>query len=116
MAARKKEITEFGEFLVQMISEAKMFKSDFYDAVGINKPYFYEILTSNAPPQETLEKMMSVLEDKLGYDEKRRHTFYNLAAKSRQEIPADINDLIKSHPEEWGEIRTALLRKFAAQG
>ena len=30
MAKRKKEISEFGEYLEQVIKEAGMFKSDFY--------------------------------------------------------------------------------------
>lgn len=108
MAKRKKEMTEFGEYLVGLIKETKMFKSDFYLAVGINKPYFYEMLSGNAPPQETLEAMIAVIENTLGYDEQRRHKLYDLAAKCRQEIPADINEWILKRPDDWETIRTVL--------
>ena len=108
MAKRKKETTEFGEYLVELIEEAQMFKSDFYLAVGINKPYFYEMLSSNAPPPDTLETMIEVIEARLGEDECRRHKLYDLAARCRQEIPADINEWIIKHPGDWENIRTAL--------
>ena len=115
MAKRKKEISEFGEYLVQVIEDANMFKSDFYTAVGIKKPYFYEILTNSPPPQDTLEAIISVIEDKLGPNEQRRRKLYDLAAKCRKEIPADINDMIKAQPENWEIIRRALMQLSAAQ-
>ncbi len=115
MAKRKKEISEFGEYLVQVIEDTNMFKSDFYTAVGIKKPYFYEILTNSPPPQDTLEAIISVIEDKLGPNEQRRHKLYDLAAKCRKEIPADINDMIKAQPENWEMIRSALMHLSAAQ-
>lgn len=108
MAKRKKEISEFGEYLEQVIKDTGMFKSDFYTAVGIKKPYFYEILTGNPPPQDTLETIISVIEKELGPDERRRQMLYDLAAKCRKEIPADISDMIKAHPENWGAIRDVL--------
>ena len=49
-----------------------------------------------------------MLEKKLPPDKSRRNTFFNLAAKCRQEIPADIVDLIKDHPDKWNEIRRKL--------
>ena len=115
MAKRKKEISEFGEYLEQMIKETGMFKSDFYAAVGIKKPYFYEILTGSPPPQDTLETMIVVIEKELGPDEKRRRKFYDLAAKCRQEIPSDIGEMINAHPESWEAIRTALTTLLTAQ-
>ena len=108
MAKRKKEISQFGEYLEQVIKETGMFKSDFYAAVGIKKPYFYEILTGSPPPQDTLETIISVIEKEIGPDEQRRRKLYDLAARCRKEIPADISDMIKSHPENWGAIREAL--------
>lgn len=44
MGKRKKELSEFGEFLVAEICKTGMSKVDFCTAVGINKPYFYESL------------------------------------------------------------------------
>ena len=117
MARERKEKSEFGAYLAQAISDAKMVQSDFYTAVGIKKPYFYDILTgkTNPPPRETLEKMLDVLEEKLPADDHRRSTFFNLAAKCRQEIPVDINDLIRDHPEQWDNIRRELTKMLGAQ-
>lgn len=42
MGKRKKDLSEFGEFLVAEICKTGMSKVDFCTAVGINKPYFYE--------------------------------------------------------------------------
>lgn len=116
MGKRKRDVSEFGDYLVQTIGEANMSKCAFYAAVGINKPYFYEILTGPAPPQDTLEKMLQVIEAELGYDKERRNRFYDLAAKSRQDIPTDIADLIKEHPESWESVRVKLTELFAAKG
>ena len=44
MGKRKKDLSEFGEFLVAEICKTGMSKVDFCTAVGINKPYFYESL------------------------------------------------------------------------
>lgn len=117
MARERKEKSEFGAYLAQAISDAKMVQSDFYTAVGIKKPYFYDILTgkTNPPPREILEKMLDVLEEKLPADDHRRSTFFNLAAKCRQEIPVDINDLIRDHPEQWDNIRRELTKMLGAQ-
>ena len=114
MARERKEKSEFGTYLAGAISEANMVQSDFYTAVGIKKPYFYDILTgkTNPPPRDTLEKMLDVLEKSLPPDENRRSYFFNLAAKGRKEIPVDINDLIKAHPERWDDIRIKLFQMF----
>lgn len=115
MARERKEKSEFGVYLVHAISDAKMVQSDFYAAVGITKPYFYDILTGTPPPWDTLEKMLNVLEENLPPDRSRRSTFFNLAAKCRQEIPADINELIKAHPDKWDSIRIALIQLLDEQ-
>ena len=115
MGRGRREKSEFGTYLVQAIKDANMVQEEFYTAVGIMKPYFYDILTGSPPPQSTLEKMLEVLEKKLPPDKSRRNTFFNLAAKCRQEIPADIVDLIKDHPDKWNEIRRKLNELFAEQ-
>ena len=115
MGRGRREKSEFGTYLVQAIKDANMVQEEFYTAVGIKKPYFYDILTGRPPPQSTLEKMLEVLEKKLPPDKSRRNTFFNLAAKCRQEIPADIVDLIKDHPDKWNEIRRKLNELFAEQ-
>ena len=62
MGKRKKDLSEFGEFLVAEICKTGMSKDDFCTAVGINKPYFYESLAGTPPSQEILEKMLEVLD------------------------------------------------------
>ena len=108
MSRGRREKSEFGTYLVQAIKDADMVQEEFYRAVGITKPYFYDILTGSPPPQNTLEKMLEVLEGKQPLADDRRSTFFDLAAKCRQEIPADINDLIRVHPDQWNNIRTVL--------
>ena len=112
MAHRKKDFSEFGEYLDSLISEAGMFKSDFYENVGINRPYFYQILRSGSPSQETLESMISELSKTQNFDDNKKRTLYDLAAKSRNEIPVDIAELIKSHPDDWDKIRTLLVKNL----
>ena len=109
MGKRKKELSEFGEFLVAEICKAGMSKVDFCTAVGINKPYFYESLTGTPPSQEILKKMFEVLDANLLTEDKiRSNDLFDKAAKCRQEIPTDIRDLIRTHPNEWNDIRTVL--------
>lgn len=106
MAKRQK--SEFGEFLVQEIKKADMSQETFYKAVGIAKPYFYDLLTSAPPPPEIQKKMISVLENKTGFEINRRNKLLNLAAQGRNEIPADIERIIKSNVNDWDYIREIL--------
>ena len=75
MSRGRREKSEFGAYLVQAIKDADMVQEEFYRAVGITKPYFYDILTGSPPPQNTLEKMLEVLEGKqpLADDRRSRH-------------------------------------------
>lgn len=109
MPRNRKEKTEFGQYLVKAISDADMSQADFIAQVGIARPYFYDILKGNPPPRDKLEKMLDVLEERLPADDDRRSAFLNLAAKCRGEIPADINEMIISHPEQWDNIRGVLI-------
>ena len=109
MGKRKKELSEFGEFLVAEICKTGMSKVDFCTAVGINKPYFYESLAGTPPSQEILEKMFEVLDANLLTEDKiKSNDLFDKAAKCRQEIPTDIKDLIRTNPDEWNNIRTVL--------
>lgn len=105
---KRRQKTAFGEYLVDQIKKANMMQEEFYNAVGIKKPYFYDILTSAPPPDDLQKRMLAVLEDQNGTDIERRRTFYDLAAKCRDEIPVDISSMIKEYPENWDAIRTAL--------
>ena len=104
----KRQKTAFGEFLVQEIKKANMSQEAFYNAVGIKKPYFYDLITAAPPPPELQYRMISVLEDKTGKDQVRRNKLFDLAAQGRNEIPADIDALIKADPKQWDHIRAAL--------
>jgi len=108
LARIRKEKSEFGQYLVEVIKSADMSQADFIAEVGIAKPYFYDMLKSSPPPQDTLDKMLKVLDKHLPPDENRRSAFIDKAAKCRGEIPADINELIREHPEQWGSIRESL--------
>ena len=50
MGRGRREKSEFGTYLVQAIKDANMVQEEFYTAVGIKKPYFYDILTGSPPP------------------------------------------------------------------
>lgn len=105
---KRRQKTEFGEFLVKEIKNANMSQEEFYNAVGIKKPYFYDLLTASPPPVDLQNQMLSVLDAKTGTNVERRCTFYNLAAQGRGEIPADIVSMITDYPDNVEEIRKLL--------
>lgn len=108
MSRRQK--TAFGEYLVEQIREAGMSQEEFYNAVGIRKPYFYDLLTASPPPSDLQNRMLSVLDTKTGANNERRNKFYDLAAEGRGEIPADIAKLITDNPERIDSIRQELTK------
>lgn len=111
----KKSKTAFGEFLVDEIRKAGMTQEQFYNAVGIKKPYFYDLLTSAPPPTKMQKRMLQILDDATGINLERRTKLFELAAQGRYEIPADINDLIITNSEKWDDIRKALTIMLTAQ-
>lgn len=104
----------FGNFLREMIKQTGISQSAFYSAVGITKPYFYDILSGkvNPPPSDVQYKML----EHLNVDEQQRNEFLNLAAEGRSEIPADIAKLISEHPAELDKIRLTLTTLLLARG
>ena len=104
----KRQKTAFGQFLVDQIKAAKMSQEVFHKKVGVAKPTFYDWLHSAPPPPETQYRILSVLEEKTGNDQERRSKLLDLAAQERDEIPADIDALIKDDPKRWNQIRNAL--------
>lgn len=85
----KKNYDRFCDLLSDMIKSAKMTHIDFYTKLGIKKPYFYEILkgNTNPPPPEKQFKMIEILNPT---DKDQVICFFELAAKERKEVPADI--------------------------
>jgi len=108
---------EFGDYLRAQIYQAQITQSAFYSAVGITKPYFYDILSGKTkpPPLDIQNRMLDELEKHLGAEESRRNSFFNMAANGRQEIPADISERIYSHPDKWNEIRAYLDQQLTEQ-
>ena len=108
-----KDRTAFGNFLREKIKQSGISQSVFYSAVGITKPYFYDILSGkvNPPPPEIQYRML----DNLELDDQQRNEFLNLAADGRGEIPADIAKMISEHPMELDKIRAALTALLTAQ-
>ena len=109
-----KDKKAFGNFLREMIKQTGISQSEFFSAVEITKPYFYDILFGkvNPPPPDVQYKML----ENLNLDEQQRNEFLNLAAEGRGEIPADIAKLIADHPLELDKIRETLTTLLAAQG
>lgn len=105
---KRRQKTAFGQFLVDEIKRADMSQEEFYTAVKIKKPYFYDLLTSTPPPIDLQNRMLEVLEAKTGAKGERRNKFYDLAAQGRDEIPADIARFIADHPKDLDSIRAAL--------
>ena len=109
-----KDKKAFGNFLREMIKQTGISQSEFYSAVEITKPYFYDILSGkvNPPPPDVQYKML----ENLNLDEQQRNEFLNLAAEGRGEVPADIAKLIADHPAKLAIIRETLISLLAAQG
>ena len=96
----------FGEYLKQLIKAINMTQTEFYTALGIKKPYFYDIVSGrvNPPPPHLQFKAIQILNP----DEQTRDTFFDLAAKERGEMPADISQIIADNPCVIGGIRKSL--------
>lgn len=109
-----KDKKAFGNLLRELIRQSGLSQAEFYSAIEITKPYFYDILSGkvNPPPSKVQYKML----EHLNVDEPQRNEFFNLAAKGRQEIPADIAKLISDHPEELDKIRKVLKKTFDTKG
>lgn len=88
-----------------MIKSAEMTHIDFYTKLGIKKPYFYDILkgNTNPPPPEKQFKMIEILKPN---NKDEIICFFELAAKERKEVPADIAVYLKDK-----SIRSELRKK-----
>lgn len=109
-----KDKTAFGNFLRKLIKNTGISQSEFYDSVGITKPYFYDILSgkTNPPPHDVQFRML----EKLNLNSAQRNEFLDLAAEGRGEIPADIAKQIMDHPLELENIRSLLTEHFSTKG
>ena len=98
---------KFGEYLKSLIEKEQITKQDFYNKVGIGKPYFYEILSGKVcpPPPEVQMRMTDALRS-ASAEEKTK--LLDLASVERDEIPADIARLIKNNPSDLNAVRKIL--------
>ena len=103
--------SEYGELLTRLIKDKKMTQSDFYNKLGIKKPYFYDIIGGkiNPPPPETQIKILGILKPK----ENDKKELLDIAARARNEIPADIKLYLENSSNSIKEIRKNLeYKKF----
>lgn len=84
---------KFCDLLAKMIKEANLTNVKFYTALGIKKPYFYDILSGkvNPPPPDRQFAMLKLLNP----TDEQRVLFFDLAAQERNEVPADIVEILK---------------------
>ena len=85
---------KFCDLLARMIKEAGLSNVKFYTALGIKKPYFYDILSGkvNPPPPDRQFAMLKLLKPK----PKQIELFFDLAAQERNEVPADIAKILEN--------------------
>ena len=93
----------FGAYLRQLIKGSGMTQHKFYTELGIRKPYFYDIISgkTNPPPYPLQLKAMEILQASA----ETREVFFDLAAKGRKELPADIAKYISENPDVLKDIR-----------
>ena len=111
MPNRKKALTPFGAIILDLLDAARAPHYKFYEAVGISKVYFYEILTGQPPAPEVMESILTTLDAILPPDPNRRTVILDQAAKTKNEIPPDIYDAIRYNPEGWDKLRKFLKKQ-----
>ena len=87
------ENISFGDYLKTLIKDAGMTQHEFYTALGIKKPYFYDILSA-----------MEIL----NADGETQKQFFDLAAKGRKDMPADIAKWVIDNPKAIESIRNGM--------
>ena len=108
MSNRKKALTPFGAIILDLLDAAHAPHYKFYEAVGISKVYFYEILSGLPPAPEVIEAMLTTFDAILPPDPNRRTVVLDYAARTKNEIPPDIYDTIRQNPDQWDTIRKLL--------
>lgn len=98
--------TAFGLFLKDLIKKRGITQQDFYTAWGIKKPYFYDIISgrTNPPPYQLQIKAITIL----NMNPIEQKIFYDLAAATRHDLPADIAKWIQDNPNSIELIRNSM--------
>lgn len=107
MKSNKK--SEYGKLITKIIKDKNMTQAEFYNKLGIKKPYFYDIIGGkiNPPPSEIQIKILKILKPK----EEERRKLLDIAARERKEIPADIMMYIENNTNLLSNIRNDLKYK-----
>lgn len=108
---KKSNKSEYGAILTRVIKEKKITQQEFYNQLGIRKPYFYDIVSgkTNPPPPETQLKILRILHPK----EKDQKRLLEIAAQERNEMPADILVYLRNNMNSIEDIRsTKSFKKF----
>lgn len=103
--------SEYGAILTKIIKDRMITQQEFYNQLGMRKPYFYDIVSgkANPPLPETQLKILKILNPQ----EKDKKKLLEVAAKERNEIPADILLYLKSNINSIEEVRkTENYKKF----
>lgn len=98
-----------------IIKDKKITQQDFYSQLGIRKPYFYDIVSekTNPSPAEIQLKILRILNPK----EEDKNKLLEVAAKEKNEMPADILLYLKSNIDSIEEVRrTKNYKKFINKG
>ena len=94
--------TELGELLSRLIKQKRMTQSYFYAKVGIAKPYFYDILAGKTSPSPEVQyKILEILRP----TKEDQERFFDLVAKAKDDIPADIYKYLKGNTDMYVVIR-----------
>lgn len=97
----------FGELLKELIKNEGITQQAFYSSVGIGKPYFYDIVSGKVcpPPAEVQMRMVSSFKR---LTPNMKNLFFDIAAKERHEVPADIAKMLFDHPGDMASVRKVL--------
>lgn len=97
--------SEYGNLLTELIRANGISQQNFYNKLGIRKPYFYDIVSgkANPPPPVTQLKILRILKP----NDKNKKLLLQIAAKERNEMPADILLYLEKYPKTIDKIRNS---------
>lgn len=96
----------FGEYIKQKRQEKSKTLRGLADEIGIAPSYMSDIEKGkrNAPTQEYLEKLITVLE----LNEEERNELFDLAATSKDTIAQDLTEYVSENPNVRVALRKAM--------
>lgn len=99
----KKSKSLYGKLLVDLIKSKNMSQVEFYQLLGIKKPYFYDIISgkSNPPPPKMQLKIIKILQ----LSKNEANMLLDKGSLIRNELPADIYIYLKNNKKKYLEIR-----------